>query len=435
MKTKKLNLILIFLFAGVMLFLAFNKHSKSGYFNYHSEIWADKAGYYVYLPMAFDYHFSPVQFPDSIDQKTGNGFWLDYKNEKVITKYTYGVALMQSPFYLVANNAALLLKQKRDGFSPIFHWSINVAAVFWLIIGFLCLYNYLLRYLRRITVLMVLLLILFGTNLFYYSVDETGMSHIYSFALFSIFLNRLDIYFKRKRFSITGILVLSLTGSLIVLIRPTNILFIIATFFLTTATDNNLKKWIVDSLFTPKFLIALLPIIFVFLPQLFYNEYAYQKYFVDTYVNEGFNWLNPRPFVTLFSPDNGLFLYTPLFFVILYSFFLSYSHSSLKRVGVIMGITFIALTYVFSSWGQTDFGCSFGARSFVEYYALFSIPLGLMVENAMTKSKTYQLTLGLLVIVLIVYNLKLTYSYDECFYGKGYWDWQEFTTLLFSPTK
>ena len=129
MKTKHLYIIVSLFFFGITLFLTFNKHSKSGYFNYHSEIWSDKAGYYVYLPAALNYNFNANNFPDSIDIKTGHGFRLDKANGKVVTKYTYGVALMQLPFFCMAKLLAEPLNMKNNGFSPIYHWSINIASV------------------------------------------------------------------------------------------------------------------------------------------------------------------------------------------------------------------------------------------------------------------------------------------------------------------
>jgi len=143
MKAKYLYTIGVLCFIGFTLFLTFNRHSKSGYYNYHSEIWADKAGYYVYLPAALKFNFNPNNFPDSVDIKTGNGFILDQENDKVITKYTYGVALLQMPFFGLAELLAKPLNFKQNGFSPIYHWSINISSVFYLFLGLFFLKKYL----------------------------------------------------------------------------------------------------------------------------------------------------------------------------------------------------------------------------------------------------------------------------------------------------
>ena len=49
------------------------------------QIWADRAGYYIYLPSFFMNHFDAKRCPEKIDEKTGYGFTLDYqKNTNTI---------------------------------------------------------------------------------------------------------------------------------------------------------------------------------------------------------------------------------------------------------------------------------------------------------------------------------------------------------------
>lgn len=48
----------------------------------------------------------------------------------------------------------------------------------------------------------VLLLITYGTNLFYYSILEPSMSHVYSFALITIFIYSAYWYFKKQTWQI-----------------------------------------------------------------------------------------------------------------------------------------------------------------------------------------------------------------------------------------
>jgi hypothetical protein len=37
--------------------------------------------------------------------------------------------------------------------------------------------------------------------------------------------------------------------------------------------------------------------------------------------------------------------------------------------------------------------------------------------------------------VLILFNLKIIYTYDICYYGNGAWDWAEYFRLITGPTK
>jgi hypothetical protein len=433
MKARHLYIIGILCFFGITLFLTFNRHSKSGYFNYHSEIWADKAGYYVYLPAAFKFNFNPDNFPDSIDANTGNGFTLDEINGKVITKYTYGVALMQSPFFCLAEILAEPLNFEKNGFSPIYHWSINVASVFYLVLGLLFLYKFLSTRFGKRSSLLAILSMFLATNLYYYSIIETGMSHIYSFSLFCIFLYFLQITNYLKKHGYWKSLILGLLIGLIILIRPTNILFLSTFFFLdiNDKTDifSRIKRLIPYKTLIP----TIIGVLVIILPQFLYWNYTSGSLINYSYDNEGFNWLNPKFLNTWFSPNNGLFLYTPFYFLIIVALFLMIKNKKVN--GIFVLILFLTISYTFSSWWMWSFGCSFGSRSYVEYLSVFSIPIAYAFHE-IRKLKTIKIIyFTIMVLVLIAFNLKMTYSYDGCFYGKNAWDWDTYLELIESPTK
>ena len=63
--------------------------------------------------------------------------------------------------------------------------------------------------------------------------------------------------------------------------------------------------------------LVLLGSVLMLLPQLLYWNYLNGSWVTYSYGNEGFNWLNPKLLNTWFSPNNGLFLYTPFYFLIL----------------------------------------------------------------------------------------------------------------------
>ncbi|MCF8229990.1 MAG: hypothetical protein K9J24_13670 [Bacteroidales bacterium] len=185
--------------------------------------------------------------------------------------------------------------------------------------------------------------------------------------------------------------------------------------------------------FRPAFLFAsLLIVLLVFLPQFLYWNYLHDSFIVYTYKGEGFSWLQPAITTVLFAPRNGLFLYNPFFLVILASFVIMIKKNQWN--GSLISLLFIVLLYVVSSWWDPTFGCSFGARNFVEYTAVFSFPLAHLYQRILQQKILPRLLIWLVILLLILVNLKLTYTYDDCFFGSGTWDWQEYLRLLLAPT-
>ena len=433
MKKSYLNIIGIVFFLGIALFLTFNKHSKSGYFNYHSEIWADKAGYYVYLPAAVKFNFNSDNFPDSIDTKTGDGFTLDERNGRVLTKYTYGVALMQLPFFCLADLFAKPLNFENNGFSPIYHWSVNIASVFYLLLGLIFLFKFLNYQFDKQSSLLTIITIFLATNLYYYSIDETGMSHVYSFSLFSIFLYFLRITNYINKYGIWQNLTFGLLIGLIILIRPTNVLFVSTFLFLDINSQSEIFLRI-KRLFHFKTLITItIGVLLIALPQILYWNYASGSFLDYSYGDEGFNWMNFKLLNTWFSPNNGLFIYTPFYLLVIVLLLLMIKNK--KENGIYLLVLFLTISYTFSSWWAWSFGCSFGARSYVEYLSVFSIPIAYLFFKTKKLNAIKIASLVTLVIVLILFNLKMIYSYDDCFYGKNAWDWSWYIELVTSPTK
>jgi hypothetical protein len=110
------------------------------------------------------------------------------EENRVETKYTYGVALLQLPFFLIADGITVVSGEfPRDGFSYYYQKAINFAAAFYLSLGLFILFLALKVYFnyKNKIVFATLVALFLGTNLYYYGIIETGMSHIYSFFLFS----------------------------------------------------------------------------------------------------------------------------------------------------------------------------------------------------------------------------------------------------------
>ena len=436
MKTNKVNtsrliktLITSIVVILVLLLLMNKRHGHTGYFNWRSELWADQVGYYVYLPGLFVYQFNPAAFPEKIEEKTGDGFTLDLSNQKVITRYTCGIAILQLPFFLIVHGYAGIVGLPQDGFSGIYHQVPNIAALFYAFIGLFFLWKFLRFYYSRAVVFFTIATLFFGTNLYYYAIDNTGMSHIYSFALFAL------IAWLTKKIRSGHLKYLTLgfafqTGlfALIVLIRPTNILLFPFLFCLDCSSVVDFRKRIGSCLNRRRILVAAGVSLLVFLPQFLYWKYVSGSYISYSYEGYGFsNWKSPQILELWFSPNNGLFLYSPLYLLVLVGMLLMARD---KRInGWLAAITFVVISYVFASWCMVSFGCGFGSRNYVEYLVVFALPAGylffkLFRLNIFTKAIVFA---GILFLVL--FNQKLIYSYNKCFQG-NHWDFQEYAYLL-----
>lgn len=426
--------LLLILLAGVLLFLTFNRHSKSGFFNYHSEIWGDKAGYYIYLPALFIYSFNADRFPESMDSLTGNGFSLDLEKNRVVTKYPAGVAMLMSPFFLTTHLLTEFLDAEPNGFSAPYHRMIDVAAVVYLIAGMVLLYRFLRKHFSCQITLLTLSILLLGTNIYYYAVDETGMSHVYSFFLFSLYL------FLSQRLSSSphppaGIIIaIGATAALIIAVRPVNVIFLPLILFLDACSTK--EVWYrFQHLFCWKHTLILITVGFIILlPQFLYWHSAFGKWIYYTYQGEGFTNLGrPQIIPYLFSTNNGLLLYNP---VALFGFSGIVLMILNKDKNAWMVLTIIIATlYLFSSWWLWNFGCGYGNRSYVEYFTILGLPFGYQMKAILQHPrKIGRWIWGGIILLLVLVNLKMIYTWDGCWYG-GTWDWKQFVELLTAPPK
>ena len=169
--------------------LSFSYHSGKGYFNWKSEIWSDRAGYYIYLPATFYYHWDLKKVPAKMDEKTGYGFRYDTVNHKILTENTYGISLLLSPFFIGVHFITKVFHIPQDwAFAPIYHHMADVAAVFYLVFGLILLRRFLLGYVSEPASYITVFLLFAGTGLFYYSIAASLMPPVFTFFLSAVFL-------------------------------------------------------------------------------------------------------------------------------------------------------------------------------------------------------------------------------------------------------
>ena len=419
MKKIAIALLLFFTF----LFLSFNKHSRDDYSSYHSVLWADASGYYVYGPMWFIYGNDCKQMPLNLTEKTGNGFSFNQQTGRVITKYTCGVALLQTPFFLTAHLLSAQLGFSSDGFSPIYHGAVMTAGVFYGLLGLFFSFLFLKKYFSQKVALLTVSAFFLSTNLFYYTLDASGFLHVYDFFLIAASALLTSRSYEDPRFK--NILLLFIVLALAVLIRPTNIMLLVFVIFFGSNSGMKERMLFIKTHFK-NITIALIISLTVFIPQLIYWNQSFNNPIVYSYGDEGFSYLlSPQLISVWFSPRNGLFIYAPILFISMAGMILSF----LKKEKLTTPITmiFFLASYIFSSWWNYWFGCAMGARSFVDYYPLLMLPFAYAVSQI--KNKSGMIALYAFCAACVWLNMNIIYYYDGCFYG-GEWDWQAYFKLI-----
>jgi hypothetical protein len=392
-----------------------------------TEFYADKAMYYVYLPATFIYHWDLKKFPESIDQKT-RGFTLHYKNDKLIIKATCGVAVMLTPFFIPVHLIARAFDLQPDGFSIFYQRMMTIPALIYLALGLFFLKRFLEWYLPRKVTYFTILFLFLGTNLFFYSVDEGLMSHVYSFFLFSLTLFLLKKFLVAGKQSYSLFIWLCITVSLAVLIRPTNLVLLSLFLFLDASSFREIGRRFLFFI-RPKYILVFILVLFlVMIPQMIYWHYLSGSYIYNSYPDEGFTNLgHPMILPLWFSPLNGFFLYTPM--AIFFIAGIAMMIVDGKPNGIYFASLFLFMSLVFASWLCWFFGGSFGMRPFVEFYAIFSLPFGYFFAWMSGRRNLFIRSLYVVSILAFTwYNLRLTWNFH--FFPGSIWSWDDYRISL-----
>jgi hypothetical protein len=350
-------------------------------------IYSDAAGYYAYLPSTFIYHDPEYKFCFPGGERKVNHPGADYtlfmnitKDGKHINKYFIGTAVMELPFFLIAYGTAPLFGYHMNGYSFPFHMAIALATICYVLLGL----DQLRRLLSKMGVqeyvqAIALLLVFFGTNLYYYTLGEPGMSHAFSFTMMAVFINHTyNVFHLQRRKSI---LTMIFAVGMIIMIRPVNGVAVFAIPFIAGSW-----KTLVDGIrFCLQHYWRVAAGVGIFLFLLFLQLLMYKRtagdWFADSYNGEHLILSQPHIMEILFSWKKGWFIYTPLMFVALGG--IVFLKNNFQRIAFVL-LMFIAV-YVVSCWELWWYGGSFGMRPMIEYYPVMAIPLALLLQKALRK--------------------------------------------------
>ncbi|MFT6246340.1 MAG: hypothetical protein ACJA0U_001480 [Salibacteraceae bacterium] len=411
--------------AFILLAVVFTIVSQEKWNKDNAVISSDVRGYYAYLPALFIHNDLKFENHEVYKIEKGYEVWvMKDKNGKKYIKFTCGMSILYTPFFLVSHALAEPLGEKADGFSSPYKIGLIVSSIFYLFISILFLSKFLLLYFEDRTVSICLLILFLGTNLFEFETGLLTQSHAYSFALLTVFMYSSVKWLDTPRFK--WAIWMGITGGLMFLIRPIDVLFL---SFILLFNVNSFK----DLIGRFKLIWNYKKQAFVFLgllllmisPQLLYFKHIFGSFIYYSYTKEGFFFLHPHLFDSVFSYRNGWLVYSPIMLLSLIGFFFIKRYS--KQFTWFSPFAFLMYFYVISSWWCWWY-VGFGNRAFINLYPILAVPLCAFISFALSKKIAVRVGLNVLVLTFIVFNGFQTYQYEKRIIHWGwmskdsYWD-------------
>jgi hypothetical protein len=385
--------------------------------NPHKVIEWDVISYYAYLPAYFIYDDVSLKFKENYHGSHHFVFWgKKLPNGNYLTKTTMGLSFMYAPFFAIGHTIAKLTSADDGGFSWPYRLSLILSALFYLTVGLWFLHKILLRYFSELTVAITLFAIGMGTNLFYYSTLEAGMSHVYNFTLFVLLIYVTPKWYEKQ--SLINTLKIGVLLGLLTLIRPINILSVLIFALYGISSWNDFKLRLSLFIKQHKSLILMTIIAFlVILPQLFYWKHITGQWIYYSYTKERFFFDSPQIVNVLFSFRKGFFIYTPIMLLSVIGFFMIKRFSSSFFLASI--VLFSIYLYVISSWWTWWYGGSFGMRPLIDIYGIMAFGLAATTETLLKQTKKIKYAGFVFLILFTTQGIWFNMKYH---YGSIHWD-------------
>jgi hypothetical protein len=364
----------------------------NGYGRKSEYFYGDDLGYYMYLPGSFIQHNLRTQreLPPDSTYKESVRWYHDYTvagwaNEKgiVVNQYTYGVALMEAPFFFVAHAWQHLTGGNANGYSPPYEYALKICDIVYAFLGLMLVYKVLRCHYGQEVSLLATIILFIGTNLFWFTLHQAGMAHVPLFFLYAVLLwqtVRLHESPRWSRFAAMGFVI-----GLITLIRPTDLLCIfIPLFYGVTGRESAKGKLQFIRANAWKFLPLVLAFILPIIPQLLYWKMLTGDYVYYSYKDQGFNWAHPEIIAGLIEGQNGWLAYSP---VMLFSIAGLLWFRKYRAWALPLAILFPLYVYVVYSWYCFNYINGLGSRPMIHIYPLLALPLAASIQWLGKKNK------------------------------------------------
>lgn len=339
-----------------------------------------------------------------------------------LNKRTIGMSIMYSPFFAIGHLEAKITGQKTDGFSQPYQKWIHFGTLIYVFLALWITRKSLLKFFDDIIVTACLIILIFATNLFYYTYSWGEMPHAYLFFLYSVFIY-MSINLIRSS-NVKNLPWLFLVLGFITLIRPTDILIVLFLLFFDVSKPFHLLVRIAF-LFArlKKVLLAIVLFLLPIFAQLLYWKITKDTWYISSYKGERFFFNDAQIINFIFSYKKGWLVYTPIMALAIIGIALSYKY---KKEFFIPSFLYLGITiYLLSCWWDWAYGGSFGCRALVQSYALLVFPLAVCINLIWNSAKNLPLryiSRGILVVIMY-FSIKLnTLQSGQYKYNIIHWD-------------
>lgn len=363
--------------------------TRSIYFSQNLDISDEMA--HVWSPESnnFPASFTPVPHLQKIAKITTHNFSL-------------GISIIWIPNYFVADVLVIIFSKfdssiVRNGYSDIYQIVLGIGNISFVVGGLIMLSNILTKFYSKFITALSIILILFSTNLFYYSAIDVVNTHPFSFFGTSVLLFLLFKYKENKK------LKLLFTQGLVLGLLTANrmqdgILILIP--LLTILSGIKFKK-IRKEKEIIKILILGLGGIIGYLPQLILLFLGQNRILLIPHLAKAENDFMPFRHLLdiLFDQKLGVFFYMPILFASFFGLFLFRKNN--KTLGTVFIIIFILVFILISSYDGWSVA-GYTVRYFISVFPI--LIFGLAQCISLIRKRYSKLFLYLLIGIFILHQ-------------------------------
>lgn len=395
---------------------------------YRKPISGDAQAYYAYLPAIFIYSDLDYNFVPEMQQKyyvaaSSKSFLKDVNGEKV-NKTFPGVTVLYAPFFFAAHGIANVFGLPADGYSYIYQLFYLIGFWFYFLLGTIFFKKVLIEldFSKRVADLSLIIIIL-GTNIFFYTVYDQSVTHIYSFFLVNLcvyLLLRLkkDYHFKKLVLLVSILALIGIT-------RPTNILVLGVLLFFVPQLSLYKDLFQRSFRFKNVFIVLACAGSILSIPFILWKLQT-GNWIVYSYGEEGFQFLSPKIFLFLFSYTKGWLIYTPvMLFILILGFIILFKKN--KKQFFIGLFFFLISIYIFSSWWCWYYGAGMSQRVMIDFYIVPGFLMALILQKISASGRIKFFSLSGFAILLL-FNVAQAYQISKGILPFGsptkeqYWD-------------